>query len=87
MKNSMGNFGLVFETVLVAVLLYTPFLNKPLTTRPVAFPHFAIPSFSFYAMIMMYDEMRKILVRSGMTKDKETGKTKLTGWFAQNTYY
>merc|ERR1712178_209978 len=87
MRNSMGNFGLVFETVLVAVLLYTPFLNKPLTTRPGALPHFAVPSFSFYAMIIMYDEMRKLWVRNGMFKNEETGKIKLSGWFAQNTYY
>lgn len=87
MRNTMGNFGLVFETVLVAVLLYVPFLNKPLTTRPIALPHFAIPSFSFYAMIITYDEMRKLLVRQGMKRDEITLKIKLTGWFAQNTYY
>lgn len=87
MRNTMGNFGLVFETVLVAVLLYVPWLNKPLTTRPIALQHFAIPSFSFYSMIIVYDEMRKLLVRNGMKRDEVTNKIKLTGWFAQNTYY
>merc|ERR1712195_387300 len=30
MVNHFGNFGLFFETALVAILLYVPFLNVPL---------------------------------------------------------
>lgn len=78
MVNWFGNFGLFFETALVAVLLYVPFLNVALGTRPIAFPHFAVPSFSFYVAIFFYDELRKIWLRGGMTK--EGGTLKLTGW-------
>jgi len=85
MVNNFGNFGLFFETALVAVLLYVPFLNVALGTRPIAFAHFGVPSFSFYVAIFFYDELRKIWLRGGMTRTE--GKLKLTGWIVQNTYY
>lgn len=85
MKNTMGNFGLFFETALVAILCYTPPLNVALGTRAIAFPHFGAPSFSFYCAIFFYDELRKIWLRNGMTR--EGGKLKLKGWIVQNTYY
>jgi hypothetical protein len=86
MVNMHANAGLIFETVLVAFLAYLPFLNEPLGTRQIAFPHFAVPSFSFFAVIMAYDELRKIYLRGGMTKSRR-GRTVLHGWVARNTYY
>lgn len=85
MINNFGNFGLFFETILVAVLCYVPPLNVGLGTRPIAFPHFAVPSFSFYVAIFFYDEMRKIWLRQGM--ERIDGVLKLRGWIVQNTYY
>jgi hypothetical protein len=85
MINHFGNFGLFFETALVAILLYVPFLNVALGTRPIPFAHFAVPSFSFFVAIFFYDELRKIWLRNGMTR--EHGQLKLTGWIVQNTYY
>jgi len=85
MVNSFGNFGLFFETALVAILLYTPFLNVALGTRQIPFAHFGLPSFSFYVAIFFYDELRKIWLRAGM--ERVDGKLKLTGWIVQNTYY
>jgi sodium/potassium-transporting ATPase subunit alpha len=85
MVNCFGNFGLAFETILVAILCYVPFLNVALTTRQIPFPHFAVPSFSFFVAIFFYDELRKIWLRNGMTR--EQGQLKLTGWIVQNTYY
>jgi len=87
MINMHSNFGLFFETALVAILSYVPFLNVVLGTRPIAFPHFAVPSFSFFAMIMSYDELRKIYLRRGQQRSSTTGRTKYTGWVARNTYY
>jgi len=86
MKNTMGNFGLFFETALVALLCYVPFLQVALGTRAIAFPHFGVPSFSFYCAIFFYDEWRKIWLRNGMVR-KEDGKLRLEGWIVQNTYY
>ena len=85
MINSFGYFGLFFETALVAILLYVPILNTALGTRQIPFPHFAVPSFSFYVAIFFYDELRKIWLRNGMVR--EAGKLKLKGWIVQNTYY
>jgi len=85
MSNSFGNFGLFSETALVAILLYVPFLNVALGTRQIPFPHFAVPSFSFFVAIFFYDELRKIFLRNGMVR--EGGKLKLKGWIVQNTYY
>jgi len=68
MVNHFGNFGLFFETALVAILLYVPFLNIALGTRPIPFAHFAVPSFSFFVAIFFYDEMRKIWLRNGMER-------------------
>merc|ERR1719389_512266 len=83
MTNSFGNFGLFSETALVAILLYVPFLNVALGTRQIPFPHFAVPSFSFYVVIFFYDELRKIWLRGGMVR--EVGRVRLKGWIAQNT--
>jgi len=84
--NKYSNFGLFFETTLVALLCYIPFLNLVLGTRQIAFPHFAVPSFSFFAVIMSYDELRKIYLRNGM-KPSKNGRTKYEGWVVRNTYY
>jgi sodium/potassium-transporting ATPase subunit alpha len=85
MINSFGNFGLFFETALVAILCYVPFLNTALGTRRIPFVHFAVPSFSFFVAIFFYDEIRKIWLRNGM--ERIGGKLKLKGWIVQNTYY
>jgi len=87
MINWKANFALFFETALVAILCYVPFLNKVLGTRMIAFPHFAIPSFSFFMIIIFYDEVRKVFLRRGMTYSKATGRVKFEGWTVRNTYY
>jgi len=74
----MGNFGIFSETFLVACLCYVPWLNVGLGTRMIAFPHFLVPSFSFFVMIFLYDELRKIWLRQGMVR--EEGRLKLRGW-------
>jgi sodium/potassium-transporting ATPase subunit alpha len=87
MVNQNANFGLFFETALVAILSYVPFINIVLGTRQIAFPHFAVPSFSYFVIIMSYDELRKIYLRKGMEKSKTTGRIKYNGWVVRNTYY
>jgi sodium/potassium-transporting ATPase subunit alpha len=78
--NMRSNFGLLFETTLVAILCYVPFINMPLGTRAIAFPHFAVPSMSFFTIILFYDESRKVLVRWGQVLSKVDGRLKLDGW-------
>ena len=81
--NNFANFGLLFETCLGAFLCYVRPFNIGLGTRPIASPHFAIPSFPFFTVIFFYDEVRKILLRGGV--NKETGR--YDGWVVRNTYY
>ena len=81
--NNFANFGLLFETCLGAFLCYVRPFNIGLGTRPVASPHFAIPSFPFFTVIFFYDEVRKIFLRAGV--NKETGR--YDGWVVRNTYY
>jgi sodium/potassium-transporting ATPase subunit alpha len=85
MVNMFGNFGLFSETALVAILCYVPPFNVALGTRMIAFPHFLVPSFSFFTAIFLYDEVRKIWLRQGMVR--EDGRLRLRGWVVQNTYY
>jgi hypothetical protein len=87
MINNRSNFSLFFETALVAILCYVPFLNTPLGTRPIAFCHFCLPSFSFFTVILFYDESRKMLIRAGQTISKRDNRMKIDGWVAQNTLY
>jgi len=87
MVNGRMIFGLFFETALMGVLCYIPVLNLVLGTRAVAFPHFAVPSFSFFCVIMAYDELRKIYVRDGMKRERGSNRVKLDGWVVRNTYY
>ena len=87
MINMQSNFGLFFETALVAAFSYIPFLNGPLGTRMIAFPHFAVPSMSFFMIILFYDETRKVFLRKGMVVSRATGRIKFDGWVVRNTYY
>jgi len=83
MKNWVLDFGLLFETVLVAILCYFTWLNLILGTRMIAPQHFCVPSFPFFTVIFFYDEARKMFLRAGV--DKDTGRFR--GWVVQNTYY
>jgi len=75
MMNHHLTFGLFFETTLAAVLCYTPGLDKGLRMYPLRFTWW-IPPMPFSAVIFIYDEIRKHMLR------KYPG-----GWVEQETYY
>lgn len=83
LRNYFGNFGIIFELCLISVLCYIPWLNIGLGTRMLASPHFGVPVFPFFALILFYDEGRKSFLRAGF--DRKTNR--MHGWVAQNTYY
>jgi len=62
MNNWMLNFGLVFETILAALLSYTPGLDKGLNMYPLKFLWW-LPAMPFSLLILCYDETRKFLLR------------------------
>eukprot|EP00095_Tigriopus_kingsejongensis_P010824 maker-scaffold1135_size60270-snap-gene-0.14 protein:Tk10824 transcript:maker-scaffold1135_size60270-snap-gene-0.14-mRNA-1 annotation:"na+ k+-atpase alpha subunit" len=74
MKNHFMNFGLVFETVLAAVLCYTPGMDKGLRMYPLKF-NWWLPALPFSLLIFVYDECRKYILRSlppGSWLERET---------------
>ena len=87
MVNFNMNCALFSETALVAFLCYFKWINVALGTRMIAFPHFAVPSLSFFMVIIFYDETRKVFLRLGMVPSKTTGRIKFDGWVVRNTYY
>lgn len=87
MVNFNMNCALFSETALVAFLCYFKWINEGLGTRMIAFPHFALPSLSFFMIIIFYDETRKVFLRLGMVVSKTTKRIKMDGWVVRNTYY
>ena len=87
MVNFNMNCALFSETALVAFLCYFKWINVALGTRMIAFPHFAVPSLSFFMVIIFYDETRKVFLRLGMVPSRTTGRIKFDGWVVRNTYY
>lgn len=86
MVNNYSNFGLCFETVLIILIVYVPFLNIPLATRQLAFPHIGIIVAPWFILMILYDETRKIFIRLGTIKVSGQ-RLKYAGWAARNTFY
>merc|ERR1712062_442457 len=75
MKNWILNFGLVFETCLAAILCYTPGMDKGLKMYPLKI-NWWFPAIPFSALIFVFDEVRKYLLRQNPG-----------GWIERETYY
>ena len=68
------NFALVFETVLAAVLSYTPGMDKGLNMYPLK-GNWWVPAMSFTLLLLAYEEIRKLIIRiqpSGSWLETET---------------
>jgi len=76
MKNHFMNFGLIFETVLAAVLSYTPGMDKGLRMYPL-YINWWLPAIPFSILIFVYDECRKTLLR----------RNGPGSWIERETYY
>jgi sodium/potassium-transporting ATPase subunit alpha len=76
MNNWVLNFGLVFETALAATLSYTPGMDKGLRMYPLKFEWW-LPPMPFSLLILMYDEVRKYILR----------RSKPGSWLERETYY
>jgi len=89
MLNPAMNFGLILETMLAAILCYTPGVTTALGTRPIKLLHWW-PGCLYCILIFWYDETRKLWMRSTttITEDEQTGQvTRDAGWMERNTYY
>merc|ERR1712117_51802 len=76
MKNHFMNFGLFFETCLVAFLSYCPGMDKGLRMYPLYF-NWWLPALPFSVLIFCYDETRKYLLR----------RNGPGSWIERETYY
>lgn len=87
MINSAMNFGIIFETLLAALLCYVPGIGQGLGTRPLRALHW-VPAVPFSLVIFLYDEIRKYIMRA-TTKQMVRNKQIVQeyGWLARNTYY
>mmetsp|Transcript_5223 Transcript_5223/g.8050 ORF Transcript_5223/g.8050 Transcript_5223/m.8050 type:complete len:1092 (+) Transcript_5223:52-3327(+) len=81
MRNTVLNIGLLEETVLACILLYTPGVGV-IGTRPIRFVHW-FPALPFSMFIVIYDEMRKYLIRLGPPE----GSEKKMNIVEEYTYY
>jgi len=75
MRNMMLNFGLAFETCLALFVVYIPFSDVALGTRPLN-PRHLLPALPFTFLIIAYDELRKYWIRVFPN-----------GWLKRFTYY
>jgi len=76
MTNWVMNFGLCFETILAAVLSYTPGMDKGLKMYPLKI-NWWFPAAPFSLLIFVFDEIRKYLLRNNPPG----------GWVERETYY
>jgi sodium/potassium-transporting ATPase subunit alpha len=63
MGNWVLNFGLFFEAVLCFLFAYLPFLRTVLGTRDIEFEHWS-PGVPFAFIMLLYDEVRKFVIRN-----------------------
>merc|ERR1711992_127527 len=75
MSNWVMNFGLVFETLLACFLSYTPGMDKGLKMYPLKL-NWWFPAVPFSALIFVFDELRKWILRNNPG-----------GWVETETYY
>ena len=74
------------EIGLIVIISYVRPFEIGLGTRAVACPHFMVPSFSYYLIYFLWDEVRRVFVRSGIDRSIP-GTVKYTNWVARNTFW
>ncbi|CAF1421916.1 unnamed protein product [Rotaria sordida] len=73
MNNLMLNVGMIFETILLAIISYIIYSNTALNTYSSKFGCW-LPALSYVILILILDEVRKYIIRKhpGGVVDKET---------------
>ena len=79
--NAFMIMGWAIEFCLCIFLAYARPLNAVLGTRDVIFMHFAVYSFFFSILMLLYDETRKFLIRNFPKPEDKPN------WFERNTLY
>lgn len=61
-SNAVLVIGILFETCLAALFIYTPFLNHVMRTHPVSW-HCWLWTMPFMLALLSYEEFRKWIIR------------------------
>ena len=64
----ISNYALASEIALIILISYVRPFEVGLGTRALASPHFMVPTFAYYMLYFIWDEARKIFIRSGTDK-------------------
>lgn len=86
MVNDVQYQGFLCELVVAILICYVKPIEIGLGGRRIATPHFGIPAMSYFMIMILYDETRKVLVREGIDRSIK-GKVRYPGWMARNTIY
>jgi sodium/potassium-transporting ATPase subunit alpha len=81
LRNFQQFFGWAWMLMFCMFLGYFQPLNIAFNTRPLKFLHFAWPSIVFNLFFIIFDEIRKYLIRVVPGKDNKPN------WFRRNTYW
>ena len=82
LKNFFMTFGWVSEIALCFCLAYVLPINHVFGTRDLILPHFFLPGVPNALLMLVWDEVRKYLIRNWPTDD-----IKFPNWFERNTCY
>ncbi len=82
LKNIFLLFGWTTEVALCFVLAYALPINHVFGTRDLILPHFFLPGVPHGLLMLVYDEVRKYLIRN-----YKTDTIKHANWFERNTCY
>ena len=80
-KNKITWLGIFVETAICVVICYIPPLNYVFGSRPMRFLHFGLAALPFAILLLVWDEVRKYLIRN---QKKEKGEL---NWFERNSYW
>ena len=77
MLNEFMNYGLIYQIFLISFIIYIPFMNQLIGSRPLRFI-FWTPAMPFCIVILFLHEFRKGIVRKDKTK---------SNFITRNTYW
>jgi len=83
-RNTVLFGGLASEVSLTFILSGWVFLHRPLGSRDVTFYHFGLPAIPFSILQMVWEELRKYLIRRG---DRTRKAGEKPNWMTRNSYY
>ena len=85
-RNRMSSWGFLSMISLTIIIGLVPTLSISLGGRPLHFLHWYFPAMPVFVMMVLYDEIRKLIIRNVRKRNLELGIRKV-GWVEENTLY